>query len=125
MADIRAGIHYILELYGCPGDILNNELFVREALQEASKESLSTLLKLSSHKFQPQGVTALGLLAESHMSIHTWPELNYVAIDIFTCGENANPQPACEYLIKHFAAREHHRLVLSRGAGAPKACNFT
>lgn len=120
MAEIHAGIHCILELYGCPSGLLNDEMFVRDTLEQATEKSLSTLLQLSSHKFHPQGVTAVGLLAESHISIHTWPENNYAAVDIFTCGENADPQPACEYLVNEFQARQHHQLVLSRGDGAPK-----
>ena len=125
MTDIHAGIHCILELFGCPYELLNDEIFVRNSLQEASKKSLSTLLKLSSHKFHPQGVTAVGLLAESHLSIHTWPEHHYAAIDIFTCGQDANPQPACDYFIKRFAAQDHYHLVLLRGSGAPKTSTFS
>ena len=78
-----------------------------------------TLLKLSSHQFHPQGVTAVGLLAESHLSIHTWPEHGYAAVDVFTCGEEARPQQACDYLVKRFAARRHSLVVLPRGVGAP------
>ena len=66
------GSHCILELHGCPYDILDDERLVRSAIVEASQKSLSTLLHLSSHRFAPQGVTAIGLLAESHISIHTW-----------------------------------------------------
>ena len=123
MAENHAGIHCILELYGCPSEMLNDELFVRGALRKATQESLSTLLKLSSHKFHPQGVTAIGLLAESHISIHTWPEKDYAAVDIFTCGDNADPQAACEFLTREFQAQQHHQLVLSRGEGAPKSIN--
>jgi S-adenosylmethionine decarboxylase len=112
------GTHCILELYGCSPDLLNDVLFVREAVEEASQQGLSTLLELTSHQFYPQGVTAVGLLAESHLSVHTWPECGYAAVDIFTCGEDARPRRACEYLIKRFAAREHSLLTLPRGAGA-------
>lgn len=111
-----AGTHCILELFECPFDLLNDELFVRDALVRASRRSLSTLLNITSHKFHPQGVTVLGLLAESHISIHTWPEHGYAAIDVFTCGQNADPAKACDFLIKHFAARSHQLKILSRGA---------
>jgi S-adenosylmethionine decarboxylase len=112
------GTHCILELYDCSSDLLNDVLFVRDAIQEASRQGLSTLLKLSSHQFYPQGVTAIGLLAESHLSIHTWPECGYAAVDVFTCGEDANPQQACAYLAERFAASRHSLLVLPRGRGA-------
>lgn len=84
-------------------------------MEQASEQSLSTLLKLSSHQFYPQGVTALALLAESHLSIHAWPEHGYAAVDIFTCGEDARPHQACEYLVERFAARQHSLVVLPRG----------
>jgi S-adenosylmethionine decarboxylase len=118
--DVSAlGTHCILELYGCSYDLLNDVLFVRESIEQASRQSLSTLLKLTSHQFFPQGVTAVGLLAESHLSIHTWPENGYAAVDIFTCGENAKPEQACTYLTQRFGATKHNLLVLRRGAGAP------
>ncbi len=112
------GTHCILELHGCSFDLLNDERFVRHSIEQASHRGMSTLLNLSSHKFEPQGVTAVGLLSESHISIHTWPEHGYAAIDIFTCGETAKPQCACEYLMEQFVATHHELQVISRG-GAP------
>ena len=115
------GTHCILELHGCSPDLLNDVLFVRDAIEQASLQSLSTLLKLTSHQFYPQGVTAIALLAESHLSVHTWPEHGYAAVDIFTCGEDARPQQACRYLTKRFSARRHALVVLPRGVGATDA----
>ena len=113
MANI--GIHCIVELYGCPSKLLNDEQFVKDAVREASQHGLSTLMGEVAHKFHPQGVTALGLLAESHISIHTWPEYGYAAADIFTCGERANPQRACNYLIQQLQASSHSLTKLVRG----------
>ena len=118
MSVTPVGMHCILELHGCPPDLLNDVMFVRDAIEHASTQSLSTLLKLTSHQFYPQGVTAVGLLAESHVSIHTWPEHGYAAVDIFTCGEDAEPQRACQYLTERFAARKHSLVILPRGIGA-------
>ena len=109
------GSHCILELHGCPQDILNDEAVVRDAIAKASEKSLSTLLHLSSHSFEPHGVTAIGLLAESHISIHTWPELGYAACDIFTCGEATRPTQACDYLAAFLRASSHSLKVLPRG----------
>ena len=109
------GSHCILELYGCPHDILNDEALVRDAVVQASEKSLSTLLQLSSHRFDPQGVTAVGLLAESHISIHTWPELGYAACDIFTCGASARPTQACDHLAASLHAEGQSLQVLTRG----------
>ena len=71
---------------------------IRDHLKIAAQQSLSTLLDITSHKFEPQGVTAVALLAESHISIHTWPEKGIAVCDIFTCGESGAPNAAAEYL---------------------------
>ncbi len=115
------GIHCILEISGCPFDLLDNEIYVKDTIEHASQTSMSTLLSLTSHKFEPQGVTALGLLAESHISIHTWPEQGYAAVDIFTCGETANPEKACKYIVKSFQAKKHTLLVVPRGKNQNQA----
>ena len=109
------GLHCILEMYGCQSELLNNEAFVRQALTEAADQGMSTLLGLTSHAFEPQGVTALALLAESHISMHTWPEAGYAAVDVFTCGTTAQPQLACAFLVEQFQAGDHTLRQLSRG----------
>lgn len=113
------GTHCILELQGCPPALLNDESFVRASLEEASRRGLSTLLSLTSHQFTPQGVTALALLAESHISIHTWPETGYAAVDVFTCGRTAQPRLAADYLVERFEARAHDLDIIPRGIGKP------
>ncbi|MBN1846518.1 MAG: adenosylmethionine decarboxylase [Sedimentisphaerales bacterium] len=115
MQKTPTGIHCILELYGCPSGLLNDRRYVCNAIRQASRQSMSTLLDLTSHQFHPQGVTAVGLLAESHISVHTWPELGYAAVDVFTCGQTAQPQRACEFLIEQFGARQHRLKTMPRG----------
>lgn len=110
------GTHCILELHGCPFELLDGESFVRDALADASRQGMSTLLNLTSHRFAPHGVTALALLAESHISAHTWPEHGYVALDVFTCGEKARPMDACAFLVERFQASEYALKELPRGA---------
>jgi len=92
------GKHCILELYDCSAARLNDETFVRNTLTHAVSEAGATLLRLVSHRFKPQGVTGLALLAESHVSIHTWPESGYAAVDVFTCGDHTMPEQACAHL---------------------------
>ena len=116
MANI--GTHCIVELYGCPHELLNDEEFVKNAVREATSHGLATLMGEVSHKFHPHGVTALGLLAESHISVHTWPEHGYAAADIFTCGDHANPQKASNFLIRKFQATRHSLTKLVRGPEA-------
>ena len=108
------GKHLLLELYKCDYEKLNDESFLRCALNRAAKLAKATVLDLMSNKFEPQGVTAIALLAESHISIHTWPESNYSAVDIFTCGHNMQPDISCKYLIQALMAEEHLLRVINR-----------
>ena len=106
--------HLLLELYRCDREKINDESFLRCILNRAAKLANATVLNLISNKFEPQGVTAIALLAESHISIHTWPESNYSAVDIFTCGPNMLPEIASQYLIEVLIAREHTLRVIDR-----------
>jgi len=110
------GTHCVLELYDCPETLLDDVEFVKQALIDTSEQSLSTLLKQVTHRFHPHGVTALGLLAESHISIHTWPEHRYAAADLFTCGDQADPEQACQFLVHTFQAEQYDFIQLSRGS---------
>ena len=106
--------HLLLELYRCDCEKLNDESFLRCTLNKAAKLANATVLNLISNKFEPQGVTAIALLAESHISIHTWPESNYSAVDIFTCGQNMLPELASQYLLEALKAEEHSLRVIER-----------
>ena len=110
--------HLLLELYRCDYEKLNDESFLRCTLNKAAKLAKATVLNLISNKFEPQGVTAIALLAESHISIHTWPESNYSAVDIFTCGQNMLPELASQYLIEALKAEEHFLRVIDRNPPA-------
>ena len=106
--------HFLLELYRCDHEKLNDESFLRCLLNKAAKLANAKVLNLMSNKFEPQGVTAIALLAESHLSIHTWPEARYSAVDIFTCGQNMKPDKSCKYLIESLMAEEHLLRVINR-----------
>ena len=115
---IHQSKHLLLELYRCDYEKLNDESFLRCILNRAAKLANATVLNLISNKFEPQGVTAIALLAESHISIHTWPESNYSAVDIFTCGQNMLPELASEYLIETLRAEEHFLRIIERNPHA-------
>ena len=106
--------HFLLDLYGCDYEKLNDESFLSCTLNNAAKLANATVLNLITNKFEPQGVTAIALLAESHLSIHTWPEAHYSAVDIFTCGQNMKPDISCKYLIQALMAKEHHLRIIDR-----------
>lgn len=90
--------HILFTLKNVEPSFLDDEEFIRDCLTEAARECNSTLLGLTSHKFEPQGVTAVALLAESHISIHTWPEMGMAVCDVFTCGDHTDPQRGVDYL---------------------------
>ena len=109
------GTHFIADLYECPRDLLDDESFITKSLREAVDRGMATLLHQVSHHFEPQGVTALALIAESHVAVHTWPEYGYAAIDVFTCGDRASAEKACNYLVGAFQAQRHTLEKLVRG----------
>ena len=111
----EAGRHWILDLHGCPAGLLDDHDAIRDRLREVTDRFDLTLLGLQSHRFEPQGVTVVGLLAESHFSIHTWPETGFAAIDIFTCGRGDTLDEACRFLVEAFRAEESRLVRLSRG----------
>ncbi|MBZ9572225.1 adenosylmethionine decarboxylase [Patescibacteria group bacterium] len=108
-----AGIHLIAEFWN--GKIIESENEIERILIGVVKESKNTPLEVAIHKFSPQGITGVVLLAESHIALHSWPEINYLAIDIFTCGEKAFPYRAIEYLEKKFEPKKVQIQEIKRG----------
>jgi len=109
------GKHLLLELKGCDKEVLNDLSFLRGILLAAAGEAGATVLGESFHKFNPQGVSGVVIIAESHLFIHTWPEYGYAAVDIFTCGDSVQPERAVEILIRKLGAKNHSILEMSRG----------
>jgi S-adenosylmethionine decarboxylase len=91
------GRHLVSDMWNCK-KLSDNVEPLEKIMLNACHVANATILGVSSHKFEPQGVTVMVLLAESHISLHSWPEYDYVAIDVFTCGQNMNPQAAIDYL---------------------------
>ena len=98
--------HILFTLKGCPYGLLDDEAHIRNVLANAAQLSESTLLDISSHKFQPHGVTAVALLAESHISIHTWPVNGMAVCDVITCGEHTNPRSGATYMYEAMGATD-------------------
>lgn len=91
------GKHWLIEMYQVPR--LDDAAHIRRALRRAVAESGVHLIRLQLHHFGAgRGVTGVALLAESHISIHTWPERRYAALDIFMCGGHSDPQKALDAL---------------------------
>ena len=98
--------HILFTLKGCSYGLLDDEAHIRNVLVHAAHLCKSTLLNVSSHKFDPQGVTAVALLAESHIRIHTQPEIGMAVCDVFTCGDHTEPRAGVTYMYEMFDARD-------------------
>lgn len=117
----RVAVHFILEMFDCPAALLDDAAAVERAVREASEAAGATVVAHVTHRFSPQGVTAVAVLAESHLSVHTWPEYGYAAADVFTCGETTDPRAACELLAKRLRAGRHEVKTMDRG---PLVCDL-
>ena len=108
-----AGLHIIAEFWG--SKTIEDSKEIEKILVTAAREGGNTPLKVIIHKFSPQGITGVVLLAESHIAIHAWPEYSYLAIDIFTCGEKAFPEKSLDYLRKEFEPKRVDIKRIKRG----------
>ncbi|MEX0945041.1 MAG: adenosylmethionine decarboxylase [Balneolaceae bacterium] len=109
------GRQILVEYYDCDQSKINDVSFVETALIQAAKNSKATLISHNFHKFSPYGVSGVVVIAESHIAIHTWPEYNYAAVDIFTCGETIDPWVIQEYLKENFASQNVSSMEMKRG----------
>lgn len=107
-----AGAHLIVDLYDA--ERLDDIEHIEHTLRRCVAESGATLLHIHLHHFQPNGVSGVAVLAESHISIHTWPEVGYAALDVFMCGK-ANPDACVPVLREAFAPKRLAVSELLRG----------
>lgn len=113
------GRHLIAELTGCDPAILRDPVRIRALLLGSAEAAGVTTVADHVHRFAGGGVTGFVMLAESHISIHTWPEVGYAALDVYTCGDRASPDRACEYLADGLGTQDRRILVLDRGVSTP------
>ena len=111
---VFAGTHLIIEVI--EGEGLDDEDRIQQAFRDCVETCGATLLHIHTHKFSPQGVSGVAVLAESHISVHTWPEIGYGAFDVFMCGD-AQPWKAVEVLRGAFTAGDVRVKELLRGEG--------
>lgn len=113
------GKHLLVELKDCEAEALSSLEKVRDALVSAARQAEATIVDVSFHEFNPFGISGMVIIAESHLSIHTWPEYGYAAVDIFTCGEAVKPEVAASYLIERFGSRSASVVEMKRGIIPP------
>jgi S-adenosylmethionine decarboxylase len=109
------GKHIIADFWGVNASLLDDILFMESLTRIAAKKCGATIISTSSHKFQPHGCTVLILLSESHISAHCYPEFGYASLDIYTCGNKADPQIAINFLRDALEPKFIKQHVLTRG----------
>ncbi len=109
------GRHILAEVYGCEPNLINDPEIVEKVMVAAALTSGAEVREVIFHKFSPQGVSGVVVISESHLAIHTWPELGYAAVDVFTCGDRVDPWGACNYIVQHFKAERVTAVETKRG----------
>lgn len=113
------GKHLLLDLKDCNKEVLNDLSFLQEVLLSAAKEAGATVIGESFHQFAPQGVSGVVIIAESHLFLHTWPEYDYAAVDIFTCGDSVKSEAAAKLIIERLQSQNPSIMELERGVLIP------
>lgn len=104
--------HVFGSLYECDEKILSNISKLRKIVKEAVKISNSKLIRITSYKFGGGGgISIIAIVAESHISIHTYPEYKYALVDVFTCGTHTKPEEAFEYIVKELKAKNYNKKI--------------
>jgi len=107
-----AGVHWIIDLHGASH--LSDVAYIESSLRRCVKASRATLLHMHLHRFEPDGVSGVAVLAESHISVHTWPESRYAAFDVFMCGDT-DPEACIDIMREAFEAERIEVKEILRG----------
>src|SRR5690554_1084674 len=110
------GRHLLVEYGGCSPEVLDNLELVEKLMKQAAEAAGATIVTSTFHRFMPQGVSGVVVVQESHLSIHTWPEVGYAAVDFYTCGDCV-PEEAHRSLFEGLQARDYEIMVVERGLG--------
>jgi|TARA_R100001015_G_C4576993_1_gene134100 S-adenosylmethionine decarboxylase proenzyme len=109
------GRQILVEFYDCESSKINDVEYIEESMLSGTKAANATIISHNFHKFSPYGVSGMVVIAESHVAIHTWPEYNYAAVDIFTCGDTIDPWVIQEYLKEAFNSQNVSSMEMKRG----------
>ena len=112
---LALGRHLIVEYYDCNPQILDDLDFIEAAMLEATEKMKATRVAHKFHKFAPQGVSGAIIIEESHLTIHTWPEYGYAAVDFYSCGNAVNPHLGVEVLKNRLDSKNINVTELLRG----------
>ena len=109
------GRHILAEFFECNSNILNNSDLIEKMMVDAAKACGATVVTQTFHKFSPFGISGVVVISESHLTIHTWPENGYAAVDLFTCGESCDPKVAYDFLKEALMSTSASFTELKRG----------
>jgi S-adenosylmethionine decarboxylase proenzyme len=109
------GKHILVEFYGCDVNLLNKATAIKGLMEDAARSARATIVESFVHQFSPFGVSGVVVIAESHLTIHTWPEYGYAAVDLFTCGDEVDPWKCYYYLLDKLKAKHSTTIELRRG----------
>ena len=109
------GRQILIEFYDCQSEILTDRNQVRQYMLEAARHAGATVISDTFHQFKPNGISGVVVIAESHISIHTWPEYRYAAVDVFTCGDSVDPWGVPLYLQAKLQAENVSSMEIKRG----------
>ncbi|NOX87970.1 MAG: polyamine aminopropyltransferase [Calditrichaeota bacterium] len=110
------GQHILVEFLGCDPDVLNEVTTIEQGMLEAADSANATIINSTFHYFSPYGVSGVVVIQESHLAVHTWPEYQYAAVDLFTCGDTVDPWKAFDHLKNAFKAQNYSALEMRRGS---------
>ena len=107
--------HLLIELFDCDPKILSDSNQVKDIFINAAKEGKATIVNDLFHEFSPHGLTGVLVITESHLSIHTWPEFNYAAVDVFSCDDKLDGDKIKQILEKKLNSKEVYTKIINRG----------
>ncbi len=111
----QLGRHILVEYYNCDKEVLKDHKKIEEYMKTAAIEAKATIVQSVFHLFNPWGVSGAVIISESHLTIHTWPEYGYAAVDLFTCGDSVNPWDAFDHLSEVLGAEKTETTEVPRG----------
>ena len=116
-----AGRHVLAELTGCSAVVLNDVAGLETCFRDCAEKGGATVVSSHFHHFSPQGVSGVVVIAESHVTVHTWPEHGYAAVDVFTCGRPEVAEAVMALIVTALRAENVHRTSFQRGPHAVPA----
>ena len=113
--DQSIGYQVLIDLYNCNYEKMEDLKYVKNMMKELSEILETTVKKVAFHKFKPYGISGVLIIAESHLTIHTWPEYRYVGIDLFTCTKKVNAEKAIKFLCSKLETNDYVIKEIKRG----------